>query len=378
MKIGRNERCPCGSGKKYKHCCLQSEAFTTDDVRRHARLTPEEYKRALEEYETLCGSLPQGVQPPTFMQFIGQQNAATTRHVELMSAVAGKDFSDATELQGFAQEKLDRLNAQPVDDFEGLSAGQMHTIMNQPATKNFNLVELSNRLSDDAPQAAELIKTMQWLLSHFAEKSGEVRLTENGNYPRSLCRAYCENHPQWMGPGDSVPLETSIVTLWTAHQIFLARGYTTTSSKREWLTTKGVDAYSRRRWRVLFREAVYYALDVADWLDWISEKLRFDHFTVVQDAALFLLFLLHKHRAGTIGEFIDRLTRAFPELIEPAGADQAIADFVRSVVSELFFARFCAFFGFVTIKGEPFNFPEARAAEYHTTPLFDQTFSWKV
>ena len=21
MKIGRNEPCPCGSGKKYKHCC---------------------------------------------------------------------------------------------------------------------------------------------------------------------------------------------------------------------------------------------------------------------------------------------------------------------------------------------------------------------
>lgn len=22
MKIGRNERCPCGSGKKFKKCCL--------------------------------------------------------------------------------------------------------------------------------------------------------------------------------------------------------------------------------------------------------------------------------------------------------------------------------------------------------------------
>ena len=21
QKVGRNERCPCGSGKKYKHCC---------------------------------------------------------------------------------------------------------------------------------------------------------------------------------------------------------------------------------------------------------------------------------------------------------------------------------------------------------------------
>jgi hypothetical protein len=24
-KIGRNEQCPCGSGKKYKHCCLPKE-----------------------------------------------------------------------------------------------------------------------------------------------------------------------------------------------------------------------------------------------------------------------------------------------------------------------------------------------------------------
>jgi len=22
-KVGRNEKCPCGSGKKYKKCCLQ-------------------------------------------------------------------------------------------------------------------------------------------------------------------------------------------------------------------------------------------------------------------------------------------------------------------------------------------------------------------
>ncbi len=24
-KVGRNEPCPCGSGKKYKKCCLQKE-----------------------------------------------------------------------------------------------------------------------------------------------------------------------------------------------------------------------------------------------------------------------------------------------------------------------------------------------------------------
>ena len=24
-KIGRNDPCPCGSGKKYKHCCITTE-----------------------------------------------------------------------------------------------------------------------------------------------------------------------------------------------------------------------------------------------------------------------------------------------------------------------------------------------------------------
>lgn len=26
-KIGRNDKCPCGSGKKYKHCCLSSGKY---------------------------------------------------------------------------------------------------------------------------------------------------------------------------------------------------------------------------------------------------------------------------------------------------------------------------------------------------------------
>lgn len=30
MKPGRNDPCPCGSGKKYKHCCLRAEAAMLD------------------------------------------------------------------------------------------------------------------------------------------------------------------------------------------------------------------------------------------------------------------------------------------------------------------------------------------------------------
>ena len=31
MKIGRNDPCPCGSGKKYKNCCLRKETMGIPD-----------------------------------------------------------------------------------------------------------------------------------------------------------------------------------------------------------------------------------------------------------------------------------------------------------------------------------------------------------
>jgi len=31
-KVGRNEPCPCGSGKKYKHCCMGKEGGTNERI----------------------------------------------------------------------------------------------------------------------------------------------------------------------------------------------------------------------------------------------------------------------------------------------------------------------------------------------------------
>ena len=37
MKIGRNDPCPCGSGKKYKHCC-----YAKDSVKHEPEAVAEE------------------------------------------------------------------------------------------------------------------------------------------------------------------------------------------------------------------------------------------------------------------------------------------------------------------------------------------------
>ncbi len=31
MKPGRNDPCPCGSGRKYKHCCLAKDTAPSPD-----------------------------------------------------------------------------------------------------------------------------------------------------------------------------------------------------------------------------------------------------------------------------------------------------------------------------------------------------------
>ena len=43
MKIGRNKPCPCGSGKKYKNCCLRKETMSIPDRIREA-VREREYK----------------------------------------------------------------------------------------------------------------------------------------------------------------------------------------------------------------------------------------------------------------------------------------------------------------------------------------------
>jgi hypothetical protein len=40
-KIGRNDLCPCGSGKKYKHCCLLRKEQTRDRLLNEARYKKE-------------------------------------------------------------------------------------------------------------------------------------------------------------------------------------------------------------------------------------------------------------------------------------------------------------------------------------------------
>ena len=55
LKIGRNDPCPCGSGKKYKKCCLHKATSPVTSLgRRKIRRTEGELVPALMEYAQKC------------------------------------------------------------------------------------------------------------------------------------------------------------------------------------------------------------------------------------------------------------------------------------------------------------------------------------
>lgn len=67
MKPSRNDPCPCGSGKKHKHCCLRAETAPLDSA---DALTWRRIRRAIDEDKS-------GMRPPDFaMQTYGPAAAA--------------------------------------------------------------------------------------------------------------------------------------------------------------------------------------------------------------------------------------------------------------------------------------------------------------
>src|SRR4030067_3432079 len=90
MKIGRNDPCPCGSGRKYKNCCHDRQV---------AGKPPSEAREVLNE--------------------LGQM-------------IKGQSFASLEELQAFTDRFMRQRNQAPLDDFQGLSADQMHRFLHFP------------------------------------------------------------------------------------------------------------------------------------------------------------------------------------------------------------------------------------------------------
>ncbi|AFG38310.1 YecA family protein [Spirochaeta africana] len=385
MKTGRNEPCPCGSGKKYKHCCLKKDqAARTGSAFSGAGGIPgfppgmlppgfsseAELNQALGDYSRYCESLPDDAHIPSLMEWLGRPNPATEVQAELRQALGGRSFASSEEAEAFIREFSGQQKDLPIADFLGLSSEQMHTILHSPLTEMSDIVTLNEQLTDEQALASPLIAGIRALLDYIASCSGQIKLTGSGSLPRkavAACIPHC--NPSWR-PGDPVPQEWNSTEIQLVRDIALDLHLLDMQGDLVWLSPDGIQTRQQQPWATVYRNALEHLIDEYDWLNFLDESHRTDHFLHIADSAVFGLWLLHCYPEDAIVDYQIRFRRAFPAFYQPAQQNPASRQLLDDVVEGMFFTAFAHTLGLIT-------YADPDGVSYRTTDLFRDTFRWK-
>jgi hypothetical protein len=181
MKVGRNEPCPCGSGRKYKHCCGASEGRVIEAA---DRFRPD----AAPGPEAGFSFGPDG-RAETFMEGLGAPNAATALLKRIKAAAAEREFASADELEEFVRSLVESERRRPIADFAGLAPEDLAAMEDDPAGAVAGLLDFPGPLDAADAAATPVLRQALWLLRRLAVADG-AELTASGALKPALVREW--------------------------------------------------------------------------------------------------------------------------------------------------------------------------------------------
>ena len=328
-RTGRNAPCPCGSGKKYKKCCLRDE---------EAALPP----------------LPGGI---------------------LGELLAKGEFHSLEEARGAVSQAQTVHNTTPKEDFLGLSPNQMHRFMYVPFESTEDLVRFNTCIDRDLLQTVPICRASSTLIGLVAEL-GPIKPTQNGNLPRKVLKpTYCHFAQLEEHRGEGLRSEDEFPVLHALRRLVMRAGWMRLYRGRFRLTKSGEDLAQNGMGGETFLKLLRHYCESFSW----SFADRHQELPVIQQTFLFLLYVLHLRAAEVLPskELARIYARAFPAVIREI-APQTYADerkLLHSILVLRFIRRFCLYFGLVRLVGDPGPFAES--VDVATTGLFDAFFLWQ-
>ncbi len=332
MKIGRNEPCPCGSGKKYKRCCMDT---------------------------------------------VGKQQAEIAD--ELSQTVAMNPDLSLDELNLVAQHKMAQRNNQPLEDFCGLSPAQMANWLYEPFA---GLKGVSINTPADLSQSPVMCY-LALILDAMLAEGGSIKTTAKGNLPAKLAKvasgllpelAVCQHETipsisEFAGNNEDKfnALHYTRLLADIAGIIYLKKGrfYLTLKSQKIFVE-QGINAF-------------YPAM-----LEAATTKFNWAYFDAWQDDVplnqfwLFMLWRLQSH--GSAEQLIKEVCTAFPDILKQVQATVYASqeDVLGSMIETRFIMRCLQFFGFVLV--DPLRFVDGQKIPMQISmqPLLSQTFRFSV
>jgi hypothetical protein len=368
---GRNDPCPCGSGKKYKHCCLnkQDNVFPFP-----GRQVPDD---ALEQYRIFAENWDPADGPvPSFMEFQGSPNLATKSIHDLNQKIGDRVFQSKKELQDFMNQHMLSSNSAPQKDFLGLSSSQMFSVLHKKFSDNSALIELNERVSHDLLAGAPVLKQCRFLLQLLSESEKGIKATQLGNFPRKLTQEFYDTFIKEHDIFKDIPMKEDDVPELQELRFFLTdSGLMKKQHGRLSLTQKGKkllhDDNPFEQYKSLFQ---FFGVT----FNWLYRTRYPDPFGFIQNSLIFCLYII-KHKAGGLiagDKLADVYKNAFPEFVKDMSSIESF-DIVSSGFCYLFLDKFAWHFGLVEKKGDKRTYL-SREDQYRRSELFEGVFVWGV
>ena len=331
-KTQRNDPCPCGSGKKYKKCCM---------------------------------------------------NQATLANEEFAEHIADQSFDSLADVEAQANSFMQQRNEQPIDDFMGLSAGQMHELLHA-GFESPELLRFSE--SPSAGLAAPVLLLANEIIQAIGIDEKGLKLTARGNLPRPLCQHVAEVFKAQYNYDDRLAItkvnkEDDFFELHVTHILLKEAGLIRKVKGRLLLTQKCKKMIGAEKQSDALSDALYSFLFQAycQIFNW-SYRDGYSELDFVQQSALFTLYLLS--RLGDEWQSVDlytqRYLQAFPMMLQEMGDESYTTptkQFGRCYHHRVL-QGFLQYMGLAEIEAEKPTAGLGREYKIRALPLLQQFVQW--
>lgn len=306
-KIGRNDPCPCGSGKKYKHCCLAEEN------RESRKSLAQQIREEMEE--KLCD----------------------------------RRFESLEEANDFIARITERKNLVSQIDFLGLSSEQVHRMLHSPLDTLEDMVRFNHGLKPEAFREIPVVKNTLLFLTSLRQVE-PLKATAKGNLPLAFAR---ELHDEFIDPAQRfrarIRSEEEALLVNSLRHLLTMCGWLKKAKKHYSLTLKGTRLIEQGFSEPHFFELMNVFVRRFNW----GFQDRYPPFWIIQGGAVFSLYLLHRKARQVIPskELSDFFVRAFPAVLDEVEVNipSLPAEEIQSCFSLRFLERFCQYFGLADI-----------------------------
>ncbi|MBD1558512.1 SEC-C domain-containing protein [Vibrio sp. S9_S30] len=332
MKLGRNDLCSCGSGKKYKRCCMNS---------------------------------------------VSKQHAEMFDEVENILSM-NTDLS-LDELNVVLKHRVNDRNNQPITDFCGLSPTQMGNWLHAPFKELSGVsIHTPNDLS-----SSPVMRYLALILDEAMRNEGSFKATSKGNVPAKLVKQASDLLPEFAVAQYESDIsisefagsnEDKFNALHYTRVLAEIAGIIYRRSGRYHVKKAALKQYQSQGLQAFFEPMLEVAISQYNWGYLDAWEYDID----LRTFWLFMLWRLQNH--ANVELLVDEVATAFPDLLQQFPPDDYAtpSKLLSSMVESRFINRFLQFWGFITMDPKCFCNGEYIQREVKVQSLLKDTFLFDI